>query len=116
MEKMTIEEMKKMVGTEFDYYYNINKPPIPSYIKAFDPKIGLTCASLDDFYVRDGKKVKPSKDSGKIFEDGTFCIIGCNLKNAPKNITEVENILIEIRDTGSFIVRQISIGPVNCSF
>ena len=43
---MKVEEARKMEGTEYIYYYS-DGDSIPAYVKKFDPKVGLTCYTLE---------------------------------------------------------------------
>ena len=43
---MTNEEAKEMQGVEFTYFYS-DGDSINAYVKRYDPKIGLTCYTLE---------------------------------------------------------------------
>lgn len=91
--KMTIEEAKKMVGTEFTYEYE-DGDTIRAYIKKFDPEIGLTCLTLDTETERDGWM---PEDKDIMEEDGTWCVVGVDfdvhtLVEAIEDLLEIKNI------------------------
>ena len=87
---MTIEEAKKMVGTEFIYVFP-SGDRIRAYVKMFDSKIGLTCISLDT--VTDNGWHHPDPE-----EDGTMCVIAFDFEI--HLLSEALTRLEEIRDTG----------------
>lgn len=92
MKKVSVEEAKKMVGTEFTYVYE-DGDEIKAYIKAFDPEIGLTCYTLET-ETRDGWY-----DLGAD-EDGTWCVIGCDFDCDQHIIDAYEQYLPSIKDSG----------------
>lgn len=111
--KMTIEEAKAMVGTEFIYQFE-DGDIIRGYVKKFDPEIGMTCMSLDtetrDWY-------KPSSGySGYVEPDGTWCLMGFNLRQNA-SIEEILEALYEIKTTGRGVIpKEVVTGAVNCAF
>ncbi|MCK5132080.1 MAG: hypothetical protein KAR40_08020 [Candidatus Sabulitectum sp.] len=69
MKRMTIEEMKAMVGTEFTYVCG-DHDEIKAAIAAFDPKIGFTClATVEESML--GIDLTPYYD-----ENGNMCLVG----------------------------------------
>lgn len=109
---MTIEEAKKMVGTEFTFVYE-DDDTIQAYVKKFDPAIGLTAVSLTTKTDRDGWS--PSTGSPGVEKDGTFCVIGIDVKY--HNIEDALIRLTTIRDTGKWAAESNAGGlSVNCAF
>ena len=106
---MTIEEAKKMEGTEFIFVYE-DGDEIKAYVKKFDPKIGLTCMSLET-ESRDGWKGNPETQHE---DDGTFCVIGHDFKNGSLN--RALFTLDKIKSTGRFKPYISRGGGVQCSF
>jgi hypothetical protein len=104
---LTIEEARKMIGTEFDYIFE-NGDSIRAYMKKFDPEIGLTCMSLDTITEKGWKD--PNSE-----EDGTMCVIAFDFKCGHK-LSEALSKLEEIRDTGKYVGTPQSGFGVSCAF
>lgn len=69
---ITIEEAKKMVGTEF-VFVSQDGDTLKCFVKWIDPETGkMTCHSLSDT-TREGWK--PEKGSKIYNEDGTWCVL-----------------------------------------
>lgn len=103
MNEVTIEEAKKMIGTEFVYVTN-DGATVPAYIKKFDPEIGLTALSLDT-KLSDG--YCPRAEELKTESDGTFCILGINFSiPGHRNLHDVLSLLHEIKTTGKYKSRK----------
>ena len=79
MKKMTVEEIKEMVGTEFIYVMS-GRAELPAVIAAFDQKIGFTClaTSLVDN--------KGEDHSGDVDKNGNLCLTG-----VPRDFFETES-------------------------
>jgi len=90
---MDIEEAKKMQGIEFTYVFG-DGDTVPSYVKKFDPEVGLTCLSLDT-ETKNGWK---PTDEDVLEADGTFCVVGAPANDLP----ECLRILAVIKESGSF--------------
>jgi hypothetical protein len=105
---MTIKEAKAMVGTEFTYILP-DGDRVRAYVKAFDPKIGLTCSSLDT-KTEQGYKFPYSARE----EDGTVCLIGINFKRHPKE--SALSRLKEIQETGTCKAQGKGNGIPSCAF
>jgi hypothetical protein len=104
---LTIEEAKKMIGTEFDYIFE-DGDSIRAYVKKFDPEIGLTCMSLDIVTEKGWKNPNSEKD-------GTMCVIAFNFRRGHKLLIALYK-LEEIRNTGKYVcVPQDGFG-VSCAF
>lgn len=96
---MTIEEAKKMVGTEFTYIYS-DGDSVRAYVKAFDPEIGLTCVTLDTVTARGSAPASaddPNNDgwAAHLEKDGTWCGLAADFKKA-KNIKKLQGIVLKI--------------------
>jgi len=100
---MDIKEAKSMLGTEFTYIYD-DGDTIKAYVKAFDPKIGLSCFTLKT-KTRDGYK----EENSNLEEDGTWCVIGVDLIDGTGPAHTLQSALKwlkEIRDTGKADTRE----------
>lgn len=108
---MSIEEAKKMVGTEFIYETSVYK--IRSYVKAFDPTIGFTCYSLDTV---DELDFSPSLICKlDLSDDDTFCVVAYNFDVHP--IEEALEDLQIIKYTGRLGDKGIpEYGAPSCAF
>lgn len=109
---MKPEEIKKHLGTEFTYIYE-DGDRVKAYIKVYDPKIGMSCFTLAD-KTRDGWTPGAHK---KIEEDGSWCVIGVDLRVHPESML-VDRVK-EIIETGKFDVRKqnkTGLGFANCAF
>ena len=110
---MDIEEAKKMEGTEFIYEFPCGDT-IPAYVKKFDPKIGLTCLSLTS---ETEEGYQPNSSDPALEEDGTFCLIGVNLRNGYHKLQACFNRLKEIKETGRYVCKNFSSGGITtCAF
>jgi len=94
---MTNEEIKAMVGTEFTYVFE-DGDTVRAYIKAFDPKIGLTCFTLES-KSRDGYSPTLWR-TDLCAEDGTFCVMAVDLEFA--DLSAVIDRVAEIKATGRY--------------
>lgn len=72
---LTIEEARKMRGTEFTYFFGKSGESIPGFIKEFDPEIGFTCVSLQ-------LKTNMGTEFPDTEGDGTCCIVAYNFKES----------------------------------
>ena len=114
-DKITIEEAKKMLGTEFTFIYK-DGDEVQAYVKMFDENIGLTCITLT---TKTRDKWKPSKDNQIIEDDGTWCVIGYHFED--HQLIEALKILTEIKTTNVFDSRKHldyfkGSFPVSCAF
>lgn len=96
-ESMTIEEAKKMLGTEFTHIFE-EGDSIQGYVKAFDPEIGFTCYSLG-FITKEGYDMEPDATEEEE-EGGGVCLVGYNFKKNPGDISEALSDLYDIKMTG----------------
>lgn len=89
--KLSIDEAKKMIGTEFTYVYE-DGDTILAYVKAFDPEIGLTCYTLEtetaEGWVSDNVEIDP---------DGTWCVMGYRV-----GVHELSDMLTELAHIKNF--------------
>lgn len=116
MSEMTIEEAKKMQGTEFLYVFPWDGDSVPAFVKKFDEKVGLTCMSLRDVTAY-GHKLEPLE------ADGTCCLIAYNFRD-PDNqsfgqISDALEALRMIRDNGQYICGSVGcsgLGNPSCAF
>lgn len=92
---LTIEEAKKMEGTEFIYQFE-DGDTIRAFVKKFDAEKGLTCMSLETKTERG--YIPPFGQE----EDGTFCVIGYKFSGPRGNEPALEALEI-IRDHGVYI-------------
>lgn len=93
--EFTIEDAKKMLGTEFTYIFP-DGDSIRAYVKAFDPKIGLSCWSFDlitAYKITLDTLNKDEKDAQAV------CLIAFNFKYAGHTLTAVLTVLEEIFKT-----------------
>jgi len=119
-EKINLEEAKKMVGTEFIYEFP-GGDTVPAYVKMFDSEIGLTCLSLD---TKTAEEWQPGKGHLALEEDGTFCVIGVDLKHGkergfstPHTLDRCFYYLREIKKNGKVQGISNSSGrDVSCAF
>lgn len=94
---ITVEEALAMRGTEFTYY-DKDGSYIKAFVKEFDPKVGLSCYTLETCF-NDGWK------PNMVGEDGSFCVIGCHIgKNS--TLEEALEKLTVIKETGQYTYRQ----------
>jgi len=94
---MTIEDARKMVGTEF-YYICPPAGKVKAYVKAFDPKIGLTCVTLETA-TSEGRR--PKRWEAKVEEDGTWCVAAFDFQLSPSSLYRALADLAEIAETGA---------------
>jgi len=113
MEKTAMmEEAMAMKGVQFSYVL-YDGSTIESFVKAFDPAIGLTCYSLQTT-----AELGYTDVTGWADADGTFCVIAFDFKQRPVDIELALNVLAEIAATGKFMVPKddCGIGMPSCSF
>jgi len=92
---MTPEEAKKMEGTEFIYVYE-DGDTIQAFVKKYDPKIGLTCLTLET-------ESRMGHRGQKQEADGTWCVVALDfMKEGRKAKKKALRWLEKIRDTGQF--------------
>ena len=105
---LTVEEAMKMVGTEFDYIYE-DGDTVRSYVKKFDPEIGLTCLTLETESLRGWKGLNKEPD-------GTWCIMAHDFKF--HSLKGALRDLSEISKTGRFSVfeKENRHGSIKCAF
>lgn len=109
---MTIEEAKKMVGTEFIYKYSSAEDTVRAYIKKFDPIVGLTAITLDTKTEIGGWK---PTDPFIMEEDGTWCVIGVDI--AVHGLQCALDYLSEIKATGMYVTKRSNGGVfLGCAF
>jgi len=68
-------DAKSVEGLEFIFHFN-NGDTLPCYVKRYDPKIGLTCISLD---TKTANGWSPRIGHPALEEDGTFCVIAIDV-------------------------------------
>lgn len=92
---LAIKEAKAMEGTEFTYIYS-DEDSIRSYIKKFDPEIGLTALTIE-IATKNGW-VSP----GKKESDGTWCVLGSDFSYPSHTLENALKVLDIIKTTGSY--------------
>jgi hypothetical protein len=114
--KVTIEEAKGMLGTEFTYVFG-DGDEVRAYVKAFDPKVGLTCYSLETKTKR-GWCPADMGDEVRAYDvdpDGTFCVKAHDFSKKGHPLYEALEDLAIIRDKGKYWAG-LGFGGVSCAF
>jgi hypothetical protein len=115
--KVTIEEAKAMLGTEFIYRADYGE--VKAYVKAFDPEVGLTCYSLEDI-TSDGWQ--PDPENVEVDADGTWCVVGFDFTYEHHDIDDALTDLYYIKTTGVLAPAEVypegsrGFGNASCSF
>lgn len=115
MEKntFTLEDAIAMRGTEFVYEWP-NGEQIKAYVKEFNPDIGMTFWTLEEKGSY-GWKGQPGTEHDP---DGTWCLVGVDLKKNPDSLEYCMEVLEEISKTGMRKPGEsvLGFGTSTCSF
>jgi len=96
---ITIEEALALQGTDFTYYFNDGDSML-TYVKKFDPEVGLSCWAYSFITDRDGHVFKPK--NAEEFLEGACCNVSYNMKTHPHSYAAMMQTLAEIKHTRSY--------------